>query len=157
MLWDVDTNFSTDNGTTYDPKNYDGKNRGPIEMKNALAMSLNVPAVETEYLAGVNNAIDMAHKMGITTLNNPNAYGLSLVLGGGEVTLLDHVNAYSTFATGGIHHDKTAILKVMDGQGNTLEQYQPSDGQRVVDEKYRIKTQLSAATRPRQKTKSDLP
>jgi membrane peptidoglycan carboxypeptidase len=136
LLWDVDTNFSTDDGKTYDPKNYDGKNRGPVEMKDALAMSLNVPAVETLYLAGVKNSVDTAHKMGITTLNQPDRYGLSLVLGGGEVTLLDHVNAYSTFATGGIHHDKVSILKVEDSKGNVLEEYKPSDGQRVVDEKY---------------------
>jgi membrane peptidoglycan carboxypeptidase len=135
-IWDTDTNFSTDDGKTYDPKNYDGKNRGLLQMKDALAMSLNVPAVKTLYLAGVNNSIDTAHKMGITTLNQPDNYGLSLVLGGGEVKLLDHVNAFSTFATGGIYRPKTAILKIQDGSGNVLEQYQPSDGQRVVDEKY---------------------
>jgi len=136
LLWDVDTNFSTDNGQTYDPKNYDGKNRGPLQMKNALAESLNVPAVETEYLAGVNNSIDMAHKLGITTLNDPSSYGLSLVLGGGEVTLLDHVNGYASLAAGGVYHQKTAILKVEDANGNTLEQYQDNGGTRVVDEQY---------------------
>ncbi|HAT74358.1 MAG: Penicillin-binding protein, 1A family [Candidatus Moranbacteria bacterium GW2011_GWF2_36_839] len=135
-LWDVDTNFSTEDGKTYDPKNYDGKNRGLLQMKNSLAMSLNVPAVKTLYLAGVQNSIDTAHKMGITTLNKTADYGLSLVLGGGEVKLLDHVNAFSTFATGGIHHDTVSILKIEDGQGNILEQYKPSDGQRVIEEKY---------------------
>lgn len=136
QLWDVDTQFSMDNGQTYEPKDYDGKNRGPVEMQNALAESLNIPAVETLYLAGVKNSIDTAHKMGITTLNQPDRYGLSLVLGGGEVTLLDHVDAYSTFATGGIHHDIASILKITDSSGNVLEQYQPSDGTRVADEKY---------------------
>ncbi len=135
-IWDVDTNFSTDDGKTYDPKNYDGKNRGLLQMKNALGMSLNVPAVKTLYLAGVKDSTDTAHKMGITTLNQPDRYGLSLVLGGGEVTLLDHVNAFSTFATGGIHHDKTAILKVEDGSGNILEQYKSDSRQRVAEEKY---------------------
>ncbi|HRY82541.1 MAG TPA: PBP1A family penicillin-binding protein [Candidatus Moranbacteria bacterium] len=135
-LWDVDTNFSTDSGKEYNPKNYDGENRGLLKMKDALAMSLNVPAVETLYLAGVQNSIDTAHKMGITTLKNPDDYGLSLVLGGGEVKLIDHVNAFSTFATGGIHHSIISILKVEDGSGNVLEQYKPSDGQRVIEEKY---------------------
>ena len=135
-IWDVDTNFSTVDGQTYDPKNYDGNNRGLIQMKNSLAMSLNVPAVKTLYLAGVNNSIDTAHKMGITTLTDPNRYGLSLVLGGGEVTLMDHVNAYSTFATGGIHHNQTTILKVENGSGKVLEEYKSDAGTRVVEEKY---------------------
>ena len=138
QLWDVDTNFSTDSGQTYAPHDYDGKNRGPLEMKDALAMSLNIPAVETLYLAGVKDSIDTAHKMGIppTSLSDPSRLGLSLVLGGGEVTLLDHVDAYSTFATGGIHHNIVSILKIQDSKGNILEQYQPSDGNRVIDEKY---------------------
>jgi len=136
QLWDVNTNFDTADGKIYDPKNYDGKNRGFLEMKNALAMSLNVPAVKTLYLAGVQNSIDTAHKMGITTLNQTDKYGLSLVLGGGEVTLLDHTNAYATLANDGVYHPKTAILKVEDNSGNVLEQYKPSVGQKVVDEKY---------------------
>jgi 1A family penicillin-binding protein len=136
QLWDVDTNFSTVSGQTYDPKNYDDKNRGLLQMKNALAESLNVPSVKTLYLAGVNASIDTAHKMGITTLNDPKNYGLSLVLGGGEVTLLDHVDAYSTFATGGIHHPTTTILQVQDSSGKTLEQYQSNPGTKVVDQKY---------------------
>lgn len=136
QLWDVDTNFSTDNGQTYDPKNYDGENHGLLQMKNTLAMSLNVPAVKTLYLAGVKNSIETAKKMGITSLNNPDRYGLSLVLGGGEVTLLDHTNAFSTLATGGIHHNQVSVLKVEDNHGDILEQYTPGQGNRVVDEKY---------------------
>lgn len=136
MLWDVDTNFSTDDGKSYNPKNYDGKNRGPVLMKEALAMSLNVPAVETLYLAGVKNSIETAHKLGITTLKDPDRLGLSLVLGGGEVKLLDHVNAYATLATGGIYHQKTAILKISDSQNNILEEYKNTSGDRVIEEKY---------------------
>jgi len=136
QFWDVDTNFSTDSGKSYDPKNYDNKNRGPLQMKDALAMSLNVPAVETLYLAGVKDSIDTARKMGITTLADPDQYGLSLVLGGGEVKLVDHVNAYGTFATGGIHHDKVNILRIEDAKGQILEQYKSNDGNRVIDEKY---------------------
>jgi 1A family penicillin-binding protein len=135
-IWDVDTDFSTGSGEEYNPKNYDGENRGLLQIKNALAMSLNVPAVKVLYLAGVQNSIDTARKMGITTLNNTTDYGLSLVLGGGEVTLIDHVNAFSTFATGGIHHDTVSILKIEDSSGNILEQHKPSEGQRVVEEKY---------------------
>ncbi len=136
QLWDVDTNFSTEDGKAYNPKNYDGKNHGLLQMKNALAMSLNVPAVETEYLAGVPDSITTAKALGITTLNKPDSYGLSLVLGGGEVTLLDHTNAYGSLATGGIHHDKVAILKILDSSGKVLEEYKNDPGQRVIDEKY---------------------
>ena len=136
IIWDVDTDFSTDSGKKYNPKNYDGKNRGPVKMKEALAMSLNVPAVKTLYLAGVQESIETAKKMGITTLTKPDLYGLSLVLGGGEVKLVDHVAAFGVFATGGIKQDKTAILKTLDSKSNVLEQYKDDFGVRVVDEKY---------------------
>lgn len=136
QLWDVDTNFSTDDGKTYDPKNYDGKNHGLLQMKDALAMSLNVPAVKTEYLAGVKESITNAKALGITSLNDPGSYGLSLVLGGGEVTLLDHVNAFSSIADSGVYHPKTAILKVLDSSEKTLEEFKDNPGQKVIDEKY---------------------
>jgi 1A family penicillin-binding protein len=136
QIWDVDTNFSTDSGKDYNPKNYDGKNRGLLQMKNTLAMSLNVPAVETLYLAGVQNSINMAKKLGIATLNNPQNYGLSLVLGGGEVELLDHVNAFATLANDGVKHEKTPILKIEDSKGEVLEEYKNNPGEKVVDEKY---------------------
>lgn len=136
QIWDVDINFSTDSEKDYNPKNYDGKNHGLLQMKDALAMSLNVPAVETLYLAGVQDSITTAKALGITTLNKPDDYGLSLVLGGGEVTLLDHTDAYGALATGGIHHDKVAILKILDSTGKTLEEFKNDPGQRVIDEKY---------------------
>lgn len=136
QLWDTDTNFSTDTGKDYNPKNYDDKNRGLLQMKDALGMSLNVPAVKTLYLAGVKDSIDTAHMLGITTLAQPDRYGLSLVLGGGEVKLLDHVSAFGSLATGGVRHEKTAILKITDATGKVLEEYKDNPGSRVVDEKY---------------------
>jgi len=136
QLWDADTDFSTDSGKDYNPKNYDGKNHGLLQMKDTLAMSLNVPAVKTLYLAGIQNSITTAESLGITTLTKLSDYGLSLVLGGGEVTLLDHVNAYSSLATGGIHHDKVVILKVLNSSGESLEEYKASSGERVIEEKY---------------------
>jgi 1A family penicillin-binding protein len=136
LLWDVDTNFDTGTGKDYNPKNYDGKNRGPLKMKEALAMSLNVPAVKTLYLAGVKNSLDTAKSMGITSLTDPNRVGLSLVLGGGEVKLLDHVNAFATLATGGVYREKTAILKIQDSAGSVLEEFKANPGERVVEEKY---------------------
>ena len=136
MLYDTETNFSTDNGTDYTPQNYNGKFNGPLPMKETLAQSLNIPAVKTLYLVGAKDAVTFAKSLGITSLNDPNRYGLSLVLGGGEITLLDHVNAYSTLATGGIRRDKTSILRIEDAKGTILEQYQNNPGTRVVDEQY---------------------
>jgi len=136
IMYDTETNFSTDDGKDYKPQNYNGKFNGPMPMKETLAQSLNIPAVKTLYLVGAKDAVTFAKSLGITSLNDPNRYGLSLVLGGGEITLLDHVNAYSTLAQGGVRRDKTAILRIEDAKGNILEEYKDSQGQRVVDEKY---------------------
>lgn len=136
LLYDTQTQFETAEGKSYEPNNYDGKFHGPLPIKKTLGGSLNVPAVKTLYLVGVNNATTLAKNLGITGLNDPSKLGLSLVLGGGEVRLLDHVNAYSTLATGGIKHPKTVILRIEDAKGNTLEEYRPSTGERVVEEKY---------------------
>lgn len=136
LLFDVETQFDTETGKEYKPQNYDGKFHGPLMMKEALGMSLNIPAVKTLYLAGVKDAVTLAKRMGVTTLNQPERYGLSLVLGGGEVKLVDHVNAFGTLATGGIYRPKTAILRVEDNQGKKLEEYKEILGERVVEEKY---------------------
>jgi 1A family penicillin-binding protein len=136
LLFDVPTNFSTDGEKDYKPQNYNGKFNGPLQMKNTLAMSLNIPAVKTLYLAGVKNSINLAKNLGINGLNEPDRYGLSLVLGGGEVTLLDHTSAYATMANNGIKQDKTAILRIEDNKGDILEKFQQVSGVKVVDEKY---------------------
>lgn len=136
MLFDVETNFSTDSGKDYKPQNYDGKFRGPIQIKEALPQSLNIPAVQTLYLAGVRDSVNLAKNMGITGLPKPDDYGLSLVLGGGEVKLIDHVSAFGTLATGGVKHSRSSVLKVEDNKGNVLEEYKTDKGERVVEEKY---------------------
>lgn len=136
IIYDVETEFSTDTGENYKPQNYDGKTRGPVKMKEALGMSLNIPAVKTLYLAGVKDAISVAKSLGITTLNQPERYGLSLVLGGGEVKLLDHTSSFGTLATGGVRHPKTAILKIENTNGEILEEFIPNEGERVIEEKY---------------------
>ena len=133
MLFDVETNFGTKE-KPYAPQNYSNNFSGPVKMKEALARSLNIPAVKTLYLAGVQNSVNTAQSMGITTLKNPSRYGLALVLGGGEVKLVDHVNAFGTFATGGVRHDKTAILKITYSQGNLLDEYKNSAGEKVLDQ-----------------------
>ena len=108
ILVDAETDF----GQGYKPKNYNLKENGPVTMRQALSNSLNIPAVQTLYLAGVKNATKLAHDMGMSSLTDPDRYGLSLVLGGGEVKLLEEVSAYGVFANEGIRFDPRAILKV---------------------------------------------
>lgn len=120
VLFDLETNFSN-NSTPYIPQNYDEKFRGPITMRESLAQSLNVPSVKTLYLAGVDNSIETARDMGISTLTDASRYGLTLVLGGGEVSLLELTGAYGVFANQGVRADLYAIQEVKDKDGNTLE------------------------------------
>ena len=138
LLFDVETNFTASNSSQedYKPQNYDGKFHGPLQMKNTLAMSLNIPAVKTLYLAGLKDSIQIAKGLGITGLNYPQRYGLSLVLGGGEVKLIDHVNAYGSLARGGVYKSQTFIARVENKEGKILEEYKSTDGQRIVEEKY---------------------
>ncbi len=132
ILYDVETNFGVQGSQKYIPHNYDNSFRGPINMRKALAGSLNIPAVKTLYLTGIDRVIDNAQKMGYTTLNDKNRFGLSLVLGGGEVKLLEHVGAYSAFARDGIFHPLTRILEIKDSKGKTIEKYYPKK-RRVMD------------------------
>lgn len=143
-LFDVKTEFNSScsptsvplsghkNADCYSPDNYDNGFRGPMTLKNALAQSINVVAVKLLYLVGVPDAIKMAHDLGISTLNDPTRYGLSLVIGGGETTLLDMTSAYSVFANSGTRHPYTGILSVEDSSGAVLEQYKDTSYQ-VLD------------------------
>lgn len=115
-------NINKANTKCYHPQNYDGKFRGPVTLRQALAQSLNVPSVKILYLAGVKDSILTAKEMGITTLADPDRYGLSLVLGGAEVTLLEMVSSFGAFSQDGILHPKTAILRIEDSRGVVLEE-----------------------------------
>lgn len=135
VLYDVPTEFSTlcdayghpkggaDPSVCYMPEDYDGKFRGPISLRNALAQSLNVPAVKLLYLTGLKSAVSLAQDMGLSTIQDPARYGLSLVLGGGEVTLLELTNAYGVFANNGIYNPPQGILEIQDGDGTVLEKF----------------------------------
>ncbi len=116
----------------YAPGNYDAVFRGPMTLRNALAQSVNIPAVKTLYLAGVQDSIDTARKLGITTLENKDQYGLTLVLGGGEVYLLDMVGAYATFAHDGVKNAPASILSVTDRDGAVLEKFEEHP-ERVIE------------------------
>ncbi|MEK7190315.1 MAG: transglycosylase domain-containing protein, partial [Patescibacteria group bacterium] len=115
----------------YMPDNYDGKYRGPLSLRDALAQSINLPAVKLFYLAGLPDSLQTAETMGISTLKDVNRYGLTLVIGGGEVSLLDMTSAYGVFANSGIKSPYTGILKVEDLSGKTLEEFQ-SNSQEVL-------------------------
>lgn len=134
-LFDVATEFSTGcnpygvaysgyrQADCYMPRNYDGGFRGPMSLRNALAQSINVPAIKLLYLVGLDDAISTAQSMGITTLVDKERYGLTLVIGGGEVTPLEMTSAYGTFATGGIRHPYTRVLNITDTEGKVLEEF----------------------------------
>ncbi|MBI5221824.1 MAG: PBP1A family penicillin-binding protein [Candidatus Magasanikbacteria bacterium] len=127
ILYDVVTKFQNYDLKDYEPKNYDLKEHGLVPIRQALAGSLNIPAVKTIYLTGVDNVIDLAEKLGYTTLGDRSRFGLSLVLGGGEVKLIEHTNAYATFAREGEWHEPAAILEVKDKDGNVLEEFKKKE------------------------------
>ncbi len=132
ILYDVTTNFSNDPSNPYTPQNYSGNQLGPVSVRKALAGSLNIPAVKALYLVGVNNFIDQAEKLGYTTLYPRERFGLALVLGGAEVKLIEHVNAYSAFARDGIMSPVNSILKIEDKDGNVIEEFKPEE-EKVFD------------------------
>lgn len=135
ILYDVLTNFNTGEGKPYIPTNYTLKEYGPLTMRQALDGSLNIPAVKTLYLVGGAQAgIDFAKRLGYTTLDNPEAEGcgLALVLGCGGVTVLEHTNAFATFANNGVYNEPVSVLKVEDNTGKVLEEWKKEKGREVI-------------------------
>jgi len=119
MLVDVRTEFPDGVNSPYVPGNYDGKEHGLVSVRTALANSYNIPAVKTLEHVGLDRLKDAAGRAGITTLTRPD-YGLSLTLGGGEVTLLEMTNAYATLANGGMYVPVSPIACVLDGDGKLV-------------------------------------
>lgn len=120
-IYDVPINFGPDGtGKDYIPNDYDGKFRGPMSMREALAQSLNIPAVTTLYIAGIQKTIDLATRMGITTLTDPSRYGLALVLGGAEVRLLDLTAAFGVFGQEGVRNPADGIKEILDRDGKNI-------------------------------------
>ena len=135
MLLDVSTSFVTQDGKAYTPANYDRHENGPVLVREALASSLNIPAVITLDHIGMTGLFEQATKLGISTLQDPEQYDLSLALGGGEVRLLELTAAYAAFANGGYRVTPEAILEVSDLQGNVLYTAPSVSKQRVLDER----------------------
>lgn len=147
VLFDVRTEFNSScdkNGLSkdakcYSPDNYDNAFRGPMTLRNALAQSINVIAVKLLYLVGLDDSIKMARALGVETLkNDPDRYGLSLVIGGGETSLLDMTSAYGVFANEGIRNPYASILKVEDINGNILEEFKKDEKQVLSSNSARI-------------------
>ncbi|HQL11658.1 MAG TPA: PBP1A family penicillin-binding protein [bacterium] len=131
VLFDAITNF---NG--YEPKNYTLKEYGPVSMRKALAGSLNIPAVKTLYLTGIDNVIKLAQSLGYSTisLKDKDQYGLTLALGTIEAPMIDHVQAFSVFANAGVKRNLKSILLVKDENNKILEDNTAIEqGTRVLD------------------------
>lgn len=148
VVYDVRTAFEDPPNPPYVPENYDRKYHGPVRLRTALASSYNIPAVKVLDMVGIKNVLNLAHRMGITTLDKN--YGLALTLGGGEVKLLDQTYAYSVVANGGVMAGQpvppeeqregfrklnpVSVLKVTDTDGKVLEEYKQPGTERVVSE-----------------------
>lgn len=150
VLMDVATVFTPNaQADAYEPKNYDGKFRGPVTLRTSLGSSLNIPAVKSLALVGVDNFLTLAYNMGFNTLEptpeNMKRFGLAVTLGGAEVHLLDTVTAYSAFANGGTKVEPVSILKVENRDGQTLFEHRPVAGRQVItaEESFLINNILS--------------
>ena len=135
VFWDVRTVFHTADGKPYIPHDYDLREHGPVTLRQALASSLNIPAVQTLQFVGVGVALDYARRLGIHSLRGAKQYDLSLALGGGEVSLLELSDAYTAFADGGRFHPYRLLLDVRDADGKVIYQPPAPKPTRVWDER----------------------
>ena len=145
LIWDVPSEFPpsgdpNDTREPYKPNNYDQKFHGPVTVRTALSNSFNVPAVKTLDFVGIydnpdtpekEGMISMAERLGITSLVQPD-YGLSLTLGGGDVSLIEMTGAFSVFANGGRRIQPVSILKIVDHEGNVVFEHEPISGEQVI-------------------------
>jgi 1A family penicillin-binding protein len=157
LMWDIPTTFPGG----YRPNDFDNRFPGPMTVRDALAQSRNIPAIQALQFVSVPEMLKTAHRMGIQDLRQPDRYGLSVTLGGGEVKLLDLTYAYSAFANEGRQvgmevpaerreqgfrqFEPVSILKVTSAAGKVLYEYKPPAGAEVVDPRlvYQITSILS--------------
>ncbi len=135
MILDISTTFTTHEGDAYTPANYDNLEHGPVSARQALASSLNIPAVITLDSIGIADLFDLARKVGISSLGDPDSYDLSLALGGGETSLLELTVAYGAFATTGFQLHPYAIQQISTIQGDIVYQHKKEANIRVLDER----------------------
>lgn len=125
ILWDVQTHINIPGQPPYSPTDYDFRYRGPVRVRDALANSLNIPAVETLRVIGVPNLLEIAQRFGVRSLGtDASQYGLSLTLGGGAITPLEEAQAYAVFANGGQFVPATSIRCIVNGNGTIMYQYE---------------------------------
>ncbi|MFW6062764.1 MAG: transglycosylase domain-containing protein [Chloroflexota bacterium] len=121
VLWDVPIVLDLGNEQEFVPTNYDRRYHGPVLLRDALANSYNIPPIQLIRDVGVGTVIATGRKMGIDSLSEPAGfYGLTLTLGGGDVTLLELTHAYATLANMGRRPRLTGVLKIVDGQGRVV-------------------------------------
>lgn len=133
MILDVTTHFETHEGKPYTPVNYDGLEHGPVLAREALASSLNIPAVIALEHVGLPAFYSFANRLGVTTLEDPYQADLSVALGGGEVRLLELTAAYGAFANGGYRVSPFAIQEILDSQGKVHYRRPSEPAERVLD------------------------
>ncbi len=133
-----DTGCSANPERCYAPSNYDDQFRGPMTFRTALAQSINIPAIKVLYLAGVKDTLDLAKRMGIQTLGDWRRYGLTLVLGGGEVSLLDLTSAYGVFANEGVRNPYAAILRIEERDGTVIREFEEASEQVLAPNTARV-------------------
>ncbi|HEX9091525.1 MAG TPA: transglycosylase domain-containing protein, partial [Anaerolineales bacterium] len=145
LIWDVPSEFPpsgdpNDPRPPYKPVDYDGRFHGPVTVRSALANSYNVPAVKALQFVGIyddpatpneEGMLTVARKLGITSLTRED-YGLSLTLGGGEVSLMEMTGAYAVIANAGIRVPPVAISRILDHSGNVVYEYQSPAGDQVI-------------------------
>jgi len=144
LVWDVRTEFPDGANPPYVPVNYDGEYHGPLLMRDALANSYNVPAVDALQFVGVDGLLEMATRLGVASLvhpeltcpeypyDQPPPYGLALTLGGGEVKLLEMTGAFAVFANGGLRVPPSPILRIEDSQGQVLVDNAAPTGEQAI-------------------------
>ncbi|MEZ4510718.1 MAG: transglycosylase domain-containing protein [Chloroflexota bacterium] len=127
ILWDVPIELDLGDGQTMRPRNYDGRFRGPLLLRDALANSYNIPPLQLLRDIGVPAMLATAHKMGIESLREtPGFYGLAVTLGGGEVPLLEMTHAFATLANMGEKPQLTSVLRITDSRGNVVFEQPPN-------------------------------
>ena len=132
-ILDASTTFTMKNAQPYTPYNYDGMQRGYVSMRESLASSLNIPAVRTLEKVGIDDTVSLAKELGITSLERPDEYDLSLALGGGEVSLLELTSAYATLANQGVHTGYELILDIKNADGILLYKFEREEPVQVID------------------------
>jgi len=135
MILDVRTSFTTHEGMAYTPANYDNLEHGPVSARQALASSLNIPAVITLDKVGLPDLLNLASNFGISTFGNPDQYDLSIALGGGEVTLLELTAAYGAFANHGYRVMPHSVLEISTFQGDILYQHKNPPPVEAIDDR----------------------